>query len=112
MKYKLTFMGKFNPDGTPIMIVQEAESVNASPEIPGSLPVVDAVVTGSAYRSAWSEQEKQWEKLREWKNKVSPNSKLPKRTHLMDFAAGWIAAIRSANESVHIGPNNAHEPRA
>lgn len=54
----------------------------------------------SAYQAAWNEQNKQWERLRDWKRKVSPDAKLPKRTHLMDFAAGWSAAIRAVYQSV------------
>jgi hypothetical protein len=48
-----------------------------------------------AYQAAWLEQELQWKRLREWRKRVCPDSKLPKRTHLMDFSAGWCAAVRA-----------------
>ncbi len=54
----------------------------------------------SDYHEAWNEQEEQWKKLKEWNKKVSPRAKLPKRTHLMDFPAGWSAAIRAATKNI------------
>jgi hypothetical protein len=63
-------------------------------------PTLLAAARGSAYQSAWREQEAQWKRLREWDKKVGGGKSLPKRTHLMDFAAGWVAAIRVAYKSV------------
>jgi hypothetical protein len=50
------------------------------------------------YGLAWKEENEQWERLREWKKNVSPSTKIARRTHLMDFASGYNAALRAVEK--------------